>query len=409
MKKYLFIIALSLGLFWGSQTKAAESPIASTKATEALVDAFSFQTDGTIEVSVDKLTVDNIVIDGDNITNSAGNVINIGKDDEGIGIGTDGDIQIIWDTTAGDDIGRIRLPESTASIIPGIVIHDPSWTPDTTFDNFTDPFLAIMEDAGVKYGRIYHDGTDFILNSSSGGIRTSNNFFADNGVFLLDAKAFTFGTGQDCGLSWNQNQVVDTLQQSVGDTSNYIITMQHADQAFDFGHGNQTNPTYFIHSANQATDEWISMTHDQTDGLLDVGTGTLNLKPELVSLATYSKDVGATTRDLLVDNAGLIGYQASSIRYKENIIDMVSSNRIYDLRPVKFNYKKDKRRSIQYGLIAEEVAKIMPEIVSYNKEGEPETVNYSRLIPFILNEMKNRTKEFTRKQIPLYLRHKEVL
>ncbi len=78
MKKYLFILALSLGLFWGSQAKAAETPIASTKATEALVDAFSFQTDGTIEVSVDKLTVDNIIIDGDSITN-ASNDITIGN------------------------------------------------------------------------------------------------------------------------------------------------------------------------------------------------------------------------------------------------------------------------------------------------------------------------------------------
>ncbi len=78
MKKYLFIIALSLGLFWGSQAKAAESPIASTKATEALVTAFSFNTDGTLDVSVDKLTVDNIVIDGDSITN-ASNDITIGN------------------------------------------------------------------------------------------------------------------------------------------------------------------------------------------------------------------------------------------------------------------------------------------------------------------------------------------
>ncbi|KKM22616.1 hypothetical protein LCGC14_1623480 [marine sediment metagenome] len=78
MKKYLFILMLSVSLFWGSQAKAAESPIASTKAIEALVDAFSFQTDGTIEVSVDKLTVDNIIIDGDSITN-ASNDITIGN------------------------------------------------------------------------------------------------------------------------------------------------------------------------------------------------------------------------------------------------------------------------------------------------------------------------------------------
>ena len=52
MKKYLFILMLSLGLVWGSQVKAAETPIASTKAIEALVTAFSFNTDGTFDMTI---------------------------------------------------------------------------------------------------------------------------------------------------------------------------------------------------------------------------------------------------------------------------------------------------------------------------------------------------------------------
>lgn len=106
------------------------------------------------------------------------------------------------------------------------------------------------------------------------------------------------------------------------------------------------------------------------------------------SLGMYSTTVGATNRDVYVDNTGVIGYVSSSIRYKENVKELDSS-RIYDLNPVSYTYKSDKTKSEQYGLIVEEVEKVMPELVSYDKEGEPETVSYNKLIPLLLNEVKS--------------------
>lgn len=67
-----------------------------------------------------------------------------------------------------------------------------------------------------------------------------------------------------------------------------------------------------------------------------------------------------------------------------------ASDRLLALRPVTFHYKKadeNGQKPEQYGLIAEEVAKVMPELVVYNKNGQPETVAYQTLAPLLLNEL----------------------
>ena len=60
------------------------------------------------------------------------------------------------------------------------------------------------------------------------------------------------------------------------------------------------------------------------------------------------------------------------------------------LRPVTFLYKPDYdqgERTLQYGLIAEEVARVYPELVAYDKDGQPYTVRYQYLSTMLLNEM----------------------
>jgi trimeric autotransporter adhesin len=98
----------------------------------------------------------------------------------------------------------------------------------------------------------------------------------------------------------------------------------------------------------------------------------------------YEGTVGTTNRDVYVDNTGKIGYVSSSARYKDNIGNMEDVDWLYQLRPVNFTYKNDEQRIKQYGLIAEEVEKVAPEFVSYNREGRPETVSYSSLIAPLL-------------------------
>lgn len=90
---------------------------------------------------------------------------------------------------------------------------------------------------------------------------------------------------------------------------------------------------------------------------------------------------------VLVDSVGQLGTVSSSIRYKENIVDLEGSERLYDLRPVSFNYKTQPDRTSS-GLIAEEVFDIYPELVAHNQEGEIESVKYHDLPVLLLNEIK---------------------
>lgn len=135
----------------------------------------------------------------------------------------------------------------------------------------------------------------------------------------------------------------------------------------------------------------------QNGGTIDEGTdGLINFGAELSSLDTYSKDVGGTTRDLLVDNAGLIGYQASARKFKKNIQNLNGSyiDRLYNLRPVSFDWKKSGLPG--YGMIAEEAAEVMPEIVSFSKDGDPETVSYHQLVPFLLKALQDQQARIER-------------
>lgn len=105
---------------------------------------------------------------------------------------------------------------------------------------------------------------------------------------------------------------------------------------------------------------------------------------------------GATTTNadaiaVLIDSAGQLGTVSSSLRYKENIHDMgIISDDIYRLRPVVFNYKKHSPGSKSYGLIAEEVEQVMPGLVVYDKEGQPDTIKYHELPILLLNELQKK-------------------
>jgi hypothetical protein len=96
---------------------------------------------------------------------------------------------------------------------------------------------------------------------------------------------------------------------------------------------------------------------------------------------------------VLIDSNGQLGTISSSLRYKENVDDMGStSERLYDLRPVTFNYKDRYPEFKSFGLIAEEVEESMPELVILDREGLPETVKYLDLIPMLLNEIQKLEK-----------------
>ena len=94
---------------------------------------------------------------------------------------------------------------------------------------------------------------------------------------------------------------------------------------------------------------------------------------------------------VVIDSNGQLGTVSSSRRFKEDIHDMGDASRgLMQLRPVTFRYKKpyaDGSKPIQYGLIAEEVADVYPDLVARSADGQIETVKYQVLPVMLLNEV----------------------
>ena len=108
-----------------------------------------------------------------------------------------------------------------------------------------------------------------------------------------------------------------------------------------------------------------------------------------------------TTAPVIVSNEGQLGTVVSSERFKKDIASMdKTSEGILSLRPVTFHYKTDAGNTQQFGLIAEEVAKVNPALVILDKEGKPYTVRYDQVNAMLLNEFlkehrKNEEQEAT--------------
>jgi len=97
----------------------------------------------------------------------------------------------------------------------------------------------------------------------------------------------------------------------------------------------------------------------------------------------------ASGRAVYVNSDNKLGTLASSRRFKDQIKPMdKASETILALKPVTFRYKKEieARGVIMFGLIAEEVEKVDPDLVTRNDKGEVETVRYEAINAMLLNE-----------------------
>ena len=90
---------------------------------------------------------------------------------------------------------------------------------------------------------------------------------------------------------------------------------------------------------------------------------------------------------VVVDANGQLGTATSSARFKKDIRPMDKrSKAILALKPVTFQYKSDSKGTPQFGLIAEEVAKVNPDLVVRDRNGEIYSVRYEAVNAMLLNE-----------------------
>jgi hypothetical protein len=117
--------------------------------------------------------------------------------------------------------------------------------------------------------------------------------------------------------------------------------------------------------------------------------------------STFISGIYGTTASagvpVLVNASGQLGTMSSSRRVKDHIADMgEASSALMELRPVTFYYRADHNpqgRTLQYGLVAEEVADVLPGLVGRSGAGRVETVYYQFLAPMLLNEVQKQQRQ----------------
>ena len=109
--------------------------------------------------------------------------------------------------------------------------------------------------------------------------------------------------------------------------------------------------------------------------------------------ATYMAGINGVTvaksAGVFIDSNGRLGTKSSSQRFKDDIKPMdKASEAIHALRPVTFRYKKeiDAEQTPQFGLVAEDVEKVNPDLVLRDTDGKVHTVRYEAVNAMLLNE-----------------------
>ena len=141
-----------------------------------------------------------------------------------------------------------------------------------------------------------------------------------------------------------------------------------------------------------------------------------NLSSDATYIAGISGQTAPGGAAVFVNGDGKLGTSTSSARFKDEIKPMAeASEALFALQPVTFRYKKeiDPQGIPQFGLVAEEVEKVNPDLIVRDQEGTPHTVRYEQINAMLLNEFlkehrKNEEQEATITQLKSMVEKQEA-
>ena len=136
------------------------------------------------------------------------------------------------------------------------------------------------------------------------------------------------------------------------------------------------------------------------NGVIRIGAANSN-NGTFIAGITNTQLIGAA---VYVNANGKLGVLASSERYKTAIRSMSNeASKLERLRPVSFHLKNDPDGPLQYGLIAEEVQKVFPELVIRDAQGKIQGVRYDELAPMLLDQVQRQSAENRQLQQQMFL------
>jgi len=247
-------------------------------------------------------------------------------------------------------------------------------------DNTATGYAALAASAGAGYNTA--GGSYSLYSTTIGQDNTADGYFAlGNNTTGSQNTADGYQALHSNQVGLNNTAVgFNALYNSTG--SNNIAVGYQAGYFVSNNNGDN------IHIGNQG----VSSDHD-----------TIRIGTQGIHTSFFAAGIrGVTTSGndaipVMVDSNGQLGTVSSSRRFKEDIEDMGEASRnLLRLRPVTFRYKRpfaDGSKPLQYGLIAEEVAAVYPDLVARSADGQIETVKYQVLDSMLLNEIQRQERE----------------
>jgi len=240
----------------------------------------------------------------------------------------------------------------------------------------TNGYVTGISATGV--GGTLFSGTLRFLTSSAERMRILANGNVGIGTTAPNSVFHTVGTIQTSSISSASSNYANRFNNIIFSRSDVPTTYTNViSNSFS---GTTTDQTMSFEIGNGASTRVVAMTLIG-NGNVCVGTSTD---------AGYKLNVNGTAKFTDVTCTSIT--ETSSERYKENIHTLDNSlSKVTSLRGVQYNRKGNTDKEI--GVIAEEVANVLPEVIKYNNEGEPDSVSYARLSAVFIEAFKEQQQQ----------------
>jgi hypothetical protein len=345
-----------------------------------------------------------------------------------------GNVFIVYQDTGNNSYGTFVILDSAGNLVKSPTVFESattSYTCTTALPN-GNVFIGYTDEGNSSYGT-------FVIYDSAGNEVKSATVFNSGSTSLKSCKALTNGNVmiayRDAGASNYGNFIIYDMHGAAVSSettfnaaaTNYpnvvplingdaLIIYKDAGGGFDYG-------TYVIYSntGSQIVGETaFTSSHTNEESAVRLSTGGVFIAYQDVDESNRGDFViGMGTGILLSQNLDIYGSLAigtsidtsytlrvngslyssgSSREYKEHIEDLtVDTDKLYDLRPVSFDYKPEYQKlgkvlggGKQIGLIAEEVYPVIPELTLSDGSGAVTNVDYEKLSVLLLKEIQNR-------------------
>lgn len=237
-------------------------------------------------------------------------------------------------------------------------------------------------------------GTQALLNNLVGNDNTSLGFST------LSANV-TGGNNVALGAASMWDNVTGSYNTAVGSNTLYALSSGSWNIALGYQAGN------LLGSGNNNID--IGNTGISTDsGIIRIGSAGSQSSAFIAGVSTTN----ITGVPVLINSSGQLGIASSSVRFKQDITAVGGdSSDLMKLRPVKFRYRQEVMNGsavTHFGLIAEEVAKVYPELVVYDDTGLPFSIAYQELPSLLLSELQKQHSEIEEQRHKLDSQAEEI-